>query len=209
MGDGRVLCLLDGLSKTFTEGNVMLYRMFSVATLASAMFVLAPALASAEATEATHDGMVVSITNDKLVMTGKDGKEHSHTLAAFAKVICDGKPCQASDLKPGLKIRVTTTKDDPKVATEVEAIDKNLLFANTHDGKVVSITGDKLVMASKQGQEHSHMLAEDAKVTCDGKPCKASDLKAGMAIRVTTHKNDKNMATRVEAIEKDADFAQI
>lgn len=106
-------------------------------------------------------------------------------------------------------IRVTTTKDAPKVAMEVEAISKNPMFSNTHEGKVVSIAGNKLVMTNVQGEEHSHMLADNANVTCDGKLCKASDLKAGMTIRVTTQKSDKNVAIRVDAIDKDASFAQI
>ena len=83
--------------------------MFSFLTLAVAMFVVAPALAAPEtntANEATHDGKVVSITNGTLVMTNKEGQEHLQTLAADAKVSCDGKDCKASDLKAGMKIRV-------------------------------------------------------------------------------------------------------
>ena len=39
-------------------------------------------------------------------------------------------------------------------------------------------------------------MAEDAKVTCDGK---AEDLKAGMPVRVTTHNDDKTVATAVDS----------
>ncbi len=201
---------LNGPSKFATKGNVMFYRMFSAATLAAAMFVVAPALAATEANEATHDGKVVSITNDTLVMSSQEGQEHSHSLTGNTKVTCDGQSCQASELKPGMKIRVTTTRNDPNAAIEVEAIDKNALFANTHDGKLVSIAGNKLVMTNEQGgEEHSHMLADNARLTIDGKVCKASDLKAGMTVRVTTQKNDKNVAIRIEAIDKDANFAQL
>lgn len=201
---------LNGPSTSAMKGHVMFYRMFSVAALAAVMFVVAPALAATESNEVAHDGKVVSIANDKLVMSSNEGQEHSHSLAPNTKLTCDGQACQASDLKPGLKIRVTTTRSDPNAAIEVEALDRNPLFANTHDGKVVSIAGNKLVMTNDQGgDEHSHMLADNARLTCDGKACKATDLKAGMTIRVTTQKNDKNVAIRIEAIDKDANFAQI
>ena len=69
----------------------------------------------------------------------------------------------------------------------------------THDGKVVSVTGDKLTTTCSEGQEHCHTVAKDAKVTCDGKPSKAADLKAGMHVRVTTKKDDKTVATAIES----------
>lgn len=180
--------------------------------MALALFVVgAPAFAAKDTDEAMHDGKVVSITSSKLVMTNKgdkDGKEHTHTLATEVKVTLDGKACKAEELKAGTKIRVTTTAKDAKVATQIEAIDKNETFANTHDGKVVSITSSKLMMSDKDGKEHSHSVTTDTKVTCDGKVCKTSDLKAGMKIRVTTKKTDAGAAIGIEAIDKDSGFAQ-
>ena len=67
----------------------------------------------------------------------------------------------------------------------------------THDGKVVSMAGDKLTTAAHDGTEHHHTVAKDAKVTHDGKACKAADLKAGTEVRVTCHKDDKSVATHV------------
>ena len=41
--------------------------------------------------------------------------------------------------------------------------------------------------ADKEGKdEHKMMLAADAKIMCDGKECKLTDLKEGVMIRVTT-----------------------
>jgi hypothetical protein len=123
--------------------RIMVYRalpLFLMA-LALALFVGAPVLADeakkdddkAAERANTHEGTVVSVTAGKLVMksTPKDGeeaKEHSHTLANNAKVMCDGKECQLEDLKPGQKIRVTTKKGDKKTAVKVEALDKNEKF---------------------------------------------------------------------------------
>ncbi len=73
---------------------------------------------------------------------------------------------------------------------------------------MVSMTGDKLVMTSKKGKEFSHTLMKDAKFTCDGTDCKAEDLKAGSKIRVTTQKDDRNVATGIECLDKNAEFGQ-
>jgi len=69
---------------------------------------------------------------------------------------------------------------------------------NTHEGKVVSVAGDKLTTTCSQGKEHCHTMAKDAKVTCDGKAGKASDLKAGTPVHVTTQKDDKTVATHID-----------
>jgi hypothetical protein len=84
---------------------------------------------------------------------------------------------------------------------------------DTHEGTVVSVTGDKLIMktAAKDGQEateHTHKIADNAKITCDGKACKVDDLKPGQKIRVTTKKGDKETAIKVEALDKNEKFGQ-
>jgi hypothetical protein len=71
--------------------------------------------------------------------------------------------------------------------------------SNTHDGKVVSVVGDKLTTTCSKGDQHCHTVAKDAKVTCDGHASKAADLKAGTTVRVTTSKDDKNVATGVDS----------
>jgi hypothetical protein len=78
----------------------------------------------------------------------------------------------------------------------------------TFDGKIVSMTGDKLVVANKEGKQCSHTLAKDAKLTRDGTKCNAADLKAGNKIRVTTKKDDHNVATAIESLDKHAEFAK-
>lgn len=82
-----------------------------------------------EASSKSYQGRVVSVVGNKLVMANKEGKEHSHWLAMDAKLTCDGVVCTPEELKPGNKIRVTTTIKDRTVATGVESLDKNLEFA--------------------------------------------------------------------------------
>ena len=71
--------------------------------------------------------------------------------------------------------------------------------ATTHEGKVVSVAGDKLTTTCSEGKQHCHTMAKDAKVTCDGKAAKAADLKTGTSVRVTTRADDKSVATAVES----------
>lgn len=108
----------------------MSFHLFSVATWALAMLVSGTALAEKGAGPATHDGTVVSMTGDTLVMKSELGDEHSHTVAANAKVTLDGKVCKAADLKSGTRIRVTTTGDAKSPVNRIEAIDKNPEFAS-------------------------------------------------------------------------------
>jgi hypothetical protein len=56
--------------------------------------------------------------------------------------------------------------------------------------------------------EHTHKIADNAKIMCDGKECKIDDLKPGQKIRVTTKKGDKETAIKVEALDKNEKFGQ-
>ena len=73
---------------------------------------------------------------------------------------------------------------------------------DTHSGVVVSAADGKLTMSDKDGKnEHSHDVAVDAKISCDGKECKLEDLKKGTSVKVTT--KDKK-AIKIEASTKKA-----
>ena len=79
--------------------------------LASTMFVAATTAAEKKAASNSHDGTVVSAGGGKLVMTGKDKKEHSHDVLATAKITIDGKDAKLDALKKGMSVSVTTDKD--------------------------------------------------------------------------------------------------
>src|SRR5262249_11403891 len=87
-------------------------------------------------------------------------------------------------------------------ATSGEKGDKNV-----HSGKFVKAErdGKSFMMTDKAGKnEHKMTLAENAKILCDGKACKLSDLKEGLPIRVTTREGDRTLALRVEARTKES-----
>jgi hypothetical protein len=58
-------------------------------------------------------------------------------------------------------------------------------------------------MTDVAGQnEQTHTVASDVIVTCGGKPCGLSDLKAGSTITVTTEKRgDQMLVTKIEVQE--------
>jgi hypothetical protein len=211
----------------------MLRTLIGSAVVVAVLALLAGNLPSGYAQvgdQITHEGTVVSVTGNKLVMRekgdGKNAKEMTHTLAPNAKVTCDGKACILSDLKPGLKVRVTAKKNDPAVATRIEALDKQKSFEaggigggkgggaqapqkdlKAHEGTIVSVAKDKIVMRGLgDKKEHTHTLAKDAKCTCDGKECALTDLKPGLRVRVFTPANNLETAVRIEALDKMRDF---
>lgn len=67
----------------------------------------------------THDGTVVSVTDSKLTMTDKDGKEHSHDIAATTPITLNGREAKLADLKKGDKVRVSMGADNK--VTKIEA----------------------------------------------------------------------------------------
>jgi hypothetical protein len=111
------------------------------------------------------------------------------------KVKVTGHPTKGGDAQIEFKLTIAAKDKEAEEAM--------------HDGKIVSITGDKLVMMSTQGQEHSHTLTADARLTLDGNVCEAADLKPGTRIRVTTHGADKSVANRIEGLDKNPDFASL
>ena len=108
-------------------------------------------------------------------------------LAAVALALFVGRPAPAQQAQQ---------KPNPAPAAQANA-------DNTHEGKFVMAEGNtKFVMADKTGNRHEHMLAQNARVMCDGKECKLSDLKKGQTIRVTTKEGDKKVAVKVEVLKK-------
>jgi hypothetical protein len=88
--------------------------------LALACFAATPALAQKDKAE-TAEGTFVKVDGKTLTIKDKDNKEHSCELAPDAKVTCDGKDCKVSELKAGVKVKVTIAD---KKATKVEASTK-------------------------------------------------------------------------------------
>lgn len=91
-----------------------------VALVALALF--STTAVAAEEQGDSHEGKVVMAGGGKLTMTDKDGKnEHTHEVAADAKISLDGKECKLEDLQKGTAIKVTTAKKgDKTVAVKVE-----------------------------------------------------------------------------------------
>ena len=72
--------------------------------------------------------------------------------------------------------------------------------ASSHEGKVVEAGKGKLTMTSMTGDnQHSHDVAADAKITCEGQPCTLDSLGAGDVITVTLDQKDgKSVVTAIQ-----------
>jgi hypothetical protein len=117
------------------------------------------------------------------------------------------RPLKGPSISLGKGIVMTIAKLKKKESAQGAAETKKNPCSNVFEGKVVSITGNKLVMKNKEGTAYSHTLATDAKLIRDGKAFKADDLKAGTEIRVTTKKDDRNLATGIECLTKNKGIA--
>lgn len=83
------------------------------------------------------------------------------------------------------------------------AIAEDKAADKTHDGFVVAVAADKLVMADKEGKnEHTHAIGAECKISLNGKEAKITDLKKDDAVKVTTGSDGK--VTAVAATRKDA-----
>jgi hypothetical protein len=107
--------------------NRLLPALLVVAAVAILAALPAVALADDKANGTTHEGKIVRIDKDQLVMTDAANKEHTHKLNADVKLQLDNKDVQLADItefKAGMKVRVTTKKDDPKTVLKIEALSK-------------------------------------------------------------------------------------
>jgi hypothetical protein len=72
--------------------------------------------------------------------------------------------------------------------------------ANSHEGKVVEAGKGKLTMTTMTGDnQHTHDVPADAKITCEGQPCKLESLAPGDVITVTLDQKDgKPVITEIQ-----------
>src|SRR2546426_5876240 len=73
--------------------------------------------------------------------------------------------------------------------------------AATHQGKVVEVGAGTLSMTDTAGtNQHTHEVAVNTIITCEGQPCGLDDVKVGDMVTVTTDTKDgKMVATKIEA----------
>ena len=72
-------------------------------------------------------------------------------------------------------------------------------------GTFVSFKDGKLTYTDDKAKDVTFTLAKDAKITCDGKECKAEDLKKGVAVTLTMVKDKDEIAAVVAETKKEKD----
>jgi hypothetical protein len=71
----------------------------------------------ADKEEKIHEGLVLSVTAETLVMTDRDGKnEHAHKVDEATAVTIDGKPAKLPELAKGDKVKVAVGQDGKVVS---------------------------------------------------------------------------------------------
>ena len=73
-----------------------------------------------EARPRTRGGKLTRVTDNTLVMTNRAGMESTHKLSPDTKVTSQGRARNASDLKPGMVVQVTSKPGDRTIAIGVE-----------------------------------------------------------------------------------------
>jgi hypothetical protein len=73
----------------------------------------------------------------------------------------------------------------------------------THNGRIITITGDRIVTKAAGEAEHSSLVARNVRVTRDGRPCRVDDLKLGVSVRVTVGHDDDTTAIRIDCLPCD------
>lgn len=120
-------------------------------------------------------------------------------------IAINGKLCHAQDPKAGANTGGTITVHDKSDVTHLEAIDRDQLSANTHDGTAIYMSENPLLVMANDGKEHV-LSADDAViVVCDGKICRVGDLEQGVRLRVTASNLRDDVLVDIEAIRSDAD----
>ncbi len=98
-----------------------------------------------------------------------------------------------SVMRYSMHAEIRQTRKEADMKTE-----KTQVAANSCDGKLVNIKGDKLTSTCAKGHDHHYSLAKDAKVSCDGKDSSLADLKVGSTIRMTMSKDDKSKIMAID-----------
>jgi len=66
-------------------------------------------------------------------------------------------------------------------------------------GTVTKAAADSITITDKDGKDRTLTVSKDAKVTCDGKECKVTDLKNGTMVTVTLNADHKDQVDKIDA----------
>jgi hypothetical protein len=94
----------------------------AVAVMAMGMFATSASAKAHRGDRLTHAGTVASAGGGKLVMTGRNGKDHTHAVAKDAKITIDGKAGTLEGLHKGMHVSVTTDHSGNVMAISTVAV---------------------------------------------------------------------------------------
>jgi hypothetical protein len=77
--------------------------------------------------------------------------------------------------------------------------------AGSQDGRIVTITDDRIVTKSPTEGERVYGLARKVRVTREGRPCRIDDLKLGVRVRITVSAYDEMTAVGIECLAREGE----
>ena len=138
-------------------------------------------------TTKTYRGTVRTASSTRLVIGTADG-EVAFVLNASTKVTKGDQPATIADLAPGQDVYVgaLVAADGTKTAVRIEILrptEPPPPTTKTYEGTVKSVSTDRLVLATKDG-DVAFVLNASTKVTKGDQPMTIADLKAGQRVYV-------------------------
>jgi len=124
-----------------------------------------------------RNAKVVYVEGNDLVLKLEDGKIEHLIVPDSDRFTIDGKSVSVSELMPGTTLTQTiTTVATPRYVNSVRVL----------KGKVWHVTRpNHVILSLPDGTHRSYTIPKHAKITIDGKPGTAFDLKRGHALQAT------------------------
>jgi ferric-dicitrate binding protein FerR (iron transport regulator) len=150
----------------------------------------------------TQRGQILEVGDKKLTLSGRERREGvTIDVPDGVKIFVDGKPAKLGDLAKEMMVVIEKDDKDAIVAIRAEGM--------TIGAVVKSATKDKITIKTRGRErdrtsaETEYPLAKEAKVTIDGKPGAATDLKEGDVVALALSADKKTVLAIVKGGRRD------
>jgi hypothetical protein len=124
-----------------------------------------------------RNARIVYVEGNDLVLRTEDGKVEHLTVPDSDRFTIDGKSLTVGELVPGTMLTQTiTTVTTPRYVNTVRILKGKIWHVNR---------GRSVILTLPDGTNHLYDIPKHAKITIDGKPATAFDLKKGHLLQAT------------------------
>jgi len=128
----------------------------------------------------------VDAGNNRVVVKDNEGKEWTFQVSGDARVRVHNKEGKLSDLKAGDHVAIRFGKEgDRLVARGIRAAERGQ-HGHFARGKIERVDADhhQVIVKGQDGRDHAFRLANDARVSVNGRDGKLADLRAGDEVSI-------------------------